>query len=150
MLEMGEIRSSLYQHSVMNLRFFPEVLDLVLISAEIASELCEIVSVHRDILAHQFSVWFFTGSYYLIKLVNPWAPAAQVILTAALYIQMAALILLWVFRMAAVVRSKGRRLLKPFDLFSGCRSSPRSIPRRALFFGQTLWTSSSRYVTMAN
>ena len=65
-------------------------------------------------------------------------------LAVTLYALMAGLCLTWVFRVACVLHSRGRKLLDRFDLFSGCESPP-SESRHQVLFGRVIWKSAFKW-----
>ncbi|KAF8895219.1 hypothetical protein BD779DRAFT_1498193 [Infundibulicybe gibba] len=111
--------------SVIRFRFYYEVVDVVLISLEIA-------------------VWFYLGCYTTITWINRWAPTAILAFTGALWLQIVALTFMWVFRVASIIHARGKILFRPHDLLSGCGSSIHFHSRRSILFGRALWQSPSR------
>ncbi|KIJ95636.1 hypothetical protein K443DRAFT_323167 [Laccaria amethystina LaAM-08-1] len=105
-------------------RYFPELFDLILVSLEI-------------------SAWFYLGLSKLV--VGRWS---TVILAVTLYALVAGLCLTWAFRVACILRSRGRKLLEPFDLFSGCESPPPQSSRHQVLFGIVIWKSAFKGETI--
>ena len=71
-----------------------------------------------------------------------WSTDTAVILAFTLYALMVGLCLTWVFRVACAIRYRGRRLLEPFDLFSGCEGPPSRLSRwHTVLFGTVIWES---------
>lgn len=104
-------------------RYFPELFDLILVSLEI-------------------SAWFYLGLSKLV--VGRSSTDTAVILAVTLYALMAGLCLTLVFRVACILRSGGRKLLEPFNLFSGCESPPSESSRHQVLFGRNIWKSAFR------
>lgn len=104
--------------AVLTSKYFLELFEPILVSIEI-------------------TVLFCLGLWKLV--VNRWSTEDAAILTITLYTLVAALCLTLLLRVACIVRSKGMKLLKPFNVFSECDPLPRDWAPYEVVFGKAIW-----------
>ena len=126
------------RRSIFRGAYFYEIMDLMLISAEIPC-MASIPRHHPGILTFCSSAWFSLSIRGDTLSFNRWSTRQQMFLVGFSYVQVVGLCLLWVFRVAAFFKSGGRKLLQPFDLQSGCDDEMRERSWLLVCFGKGIW-----------